>query len=131
MNSRVFYECWQMQCCGDPFKLGDTVKWPVCKPTGALITPVDVGQIDYWYEAHDTESELYNFTGTVTAVKGLFERYEPSEDNPKLMTPVYGELFKLASVDGWEKDINDLEISGYVVELENCSIEPIKKKSPT
>lgn len=27
----VFYEDWQMECCGTKFSIGDTVKWPVIK----------------------------------------------------------------------------------------------------
>lgn len=25
----VFYECWQIECCGKQFSKGDTVKWLV------------------------------------------------------------------------------------------------------
>lgn len=130
-NCRVLYVCWQLQCCGNPFKIGDTVKWLVCEPNGALRTPVDVGHIDYWYEAHDSEIELFYLTGKVTSIKGLFERYVPSKDNSRLLVPVYGELIDIPSAYGWEKPKDDLEISGYVVELTNCSIEPMKKKSPS
>lgn len=27
----VFYESWQMECCGKAFFVGDTVKWLVSK----------------------------------------------------------------------------------------------------
>lgn len=120
-----------MQCCGDPFKIGDIIKWLVCLPTGALRTPVDVGQIDYWYEAHDHVVQLFDFTGTVTAVKGLFQRYEQSEENPRLLIPVYGELVNIPSANGFEKNIGDLEISGYVVELKDYTVDPIEKKNPS
>ncbi|MFF3919402.1 DUF6578 domain-containing protein [Streptomyces sp. NPDC001852] len=26
---RVFYENWQMECCGTPFAVGDEVAWPL------------------------------------------------------------------------------------------------------
>lgn len=27
MKCTVTYDCWQMECCGTPFSVGDTVKW--------------------------------------------------------------------------------------------------------
>lgn len=50
----VFYESWQMECCGKIFKTGDRIKWLVCK-CDSLNTPVDVGKIEYYYEAHDSD----------------------------------------------------------------------------
>ena len=132
MNScRAWYACWQMQCCGDPFKIGDVVKWLVCEPHGEIRAVVDLGHLDYWYEAHDTEIQLFYFTGTVTSIKGLFEQYIQSEDDPRFWFPTKGELIDITSADGWEEPKGDLEIIGYIVELENCSIEPMKKKSPS
>lgn len=50
----VLYEDWQMQCCGVPFKIGDTVRWIVMK-SDSYNPPVDVGTIDYYYEAHNLD----------------------------------------------------------------------------
>lgn len=33
----VFYECWQMQCCGVPFSVGDVVKWLVRLGNGEIM----------------------------------------------------------------------------------------------
>lgn len=129
MNCKVFYECWQMQCCGDPFKIGDTVKWTVVKDYQLILSDdTTLGDLDYVYEAHDNAVKLFNFTGVVKKIWGLYEKYEPSEDNPRLMYPVHGELIELDSVDGEEESIGELEISAYVVELENCSISEMPKK---
>lgn len=54
MKCSVFYESWQMECCGKAFYKGDNVKWLVYK-TDRLNTPVDIGKIDYCYEAHSSE----------------------------------------------------------------------------
>ena len=46
MKCTVFYESWQLECCGKAFSIGDIVKWFV-----------DLGTIDYCYEAHDENWE--------------------------------------------------------------------------
>ena len=51
MKCTVFYDSWQMECCGTPFSVGDIVKWLVLKAE-QLNTPVNVGAINYCYEAH-------------------------------------------------------------------------------
>ena len=47
----VFYAVWQMQCCGTPFSIGDKVEWTVLS-NNAFNSPVDIGKIDYCYDAH-------------------------------------------------------------------------------
>lgn len=54
MKCNVFYESWQMECCGTAFSVGDTVKWLVYKAE-QLNTPVDIGEINYCYEAHSSD----------------------------------------------------------------------------
>ena len=46
MECMVFYESWQMECCGIAFSLGDTVKWLVRKAEQVTVS-VDIGRIDY------------------------------------------------------------------------------------
>lgn len=130
MNCRVFYECWQMQCCGIPFKIGDTIKWTVVKDYQLILSDdTTLGDLDYVYEAHDHTAKLFNFTGVVKKIWGLYEKYGPSNKDPNFpLVPVHGELIELDSVDGEEESIGELEISGYVVELENCSISEMPKK---
>lgn len=33
----VFYEDWQMECCGTPFSVGDEVGWPLLLSNGGLV----------------------------------------------------------------------------------------------
>ena len=54
----VFYESWQLKCCGKAFSIGDIVKWFVYKiEREQILAPVDLGTIDYCYEAHDENWE--------------------------------------------------------------------------
>lgn len=122
MNCKVYYEFWQMQCCGDPFKIGDTVKWPVVdKPQFSFGFEV-LDDVDYVYEAHDHIVKRFHFTGVVTRIWGVYMRYEPSKEDPRFLTPVYSKLFKTNFADGNNKAVGDLELGGYVIELENCSL---------
>ena len=70
----VFYESWQMECCGTDFFIGDTVKWLVY-PCNYLNTPVDVGKVEYCYEAHDSDwNKLSVLEGKVEDIKILYEK---------------------------------------------------------
>lgn len=132
---RVFYVDWQMQCCGDPFTIGDRVKWPVCLLTG-LKTSVDIGKIDYCYEAHG--AELFRLKGRVVKILGLYEKFVPSYKLPngmQMFEGVDGELRELGSVSprseflhsaaGWGRHDDDYEISGYIIELDECSVSEL------
>lgn len=123
-----------MQCCGDPFKIGDTIKWIVVKDKEYQFLISDdttLGDLDYIYEAHGYShtAEPFNLTGVVKKIWGLYEKYEPSNKDPNFpLVSTHGELIELDSVDGWEEPIGELEISGYVVELEDFSATRLGSK---
>ncbi|MBE6015912.1 MAG: hypothetical protein E7241_11230 [Lachnospiraceae bacterium] len=48
MNTKVFYELSQMECCGTPFKIGDSIEWYVFTADG-LIWPFDIDGLEYAY----------------------------------------------------------------------------------
>ncbi len=134
-NYRVFYDDWQLQCCGEPFKVGGCVEWLVRMP---MKMSVDVGHIDYRYEAHDSEAELFRLKGRVVKIQGLYEKFTPPYRLPDgtLTSEGFGgvlsELFAvnprnefLHSAVGWGRRDDDYEISAYVVELDDCSVEPL------
>lgn len=74
MKCVVFYESWQMECCGIAFSIGDTVKWLVYK-TEQINTPVDIGRIDYCYEAHSSDwQNLFVLEGKVETIKILYQQ---------------------------------------------------------
>ena len=127
----VFYERWQMECCGIEFQTGDTVKWLVCN-SYPLITPVDVGKVDYCYEAHDSDwKKIFVLEGIVEHIQILYERYAPLKDNPKLLAPVSGKLIASNCAKGFEKDVDDMKPSGYIVDIIRYLIRPAKKEEVT
>ena len=120
----VFYEDWQMQCCGEPFKIGDTVKWLVIRNPNLTFT-IDVGNIDYCYEAHEPDADILSeFVGTVTAIKHLYAQYSPSPDNAKCLVCTKEVLFDATNANGWEDDIDGMRISGYIVTVDNYRLSP-------
>lgn len=131
MECIVFYDSWQMKCCGTPFSLGDSVKWLVSKP-GQLYTSVSIGTINYCYEAHSSDwKNLFVLEGKIEAIKILYQRYEPSESNPRLLVPVDGMIVEVEHAKVFEQDIDDTESSGFIVSLNECTIRPAKKEEVT
>lgn len=129
-----------MQCCGDPFTIGDCVEWPVCLPN-VFKTSVDIGRIDYYYEAHGSSASLYRLKGRVVKIQGLYEKFVPSYKLPnglQMFEGVDGVLRELVSVNprseflhsagGWGRRDDEREISAYIIELENCSVVPCNKE---
>ena len=127
MECTVFYEQWQMECCGSPFTVGDTIRWLVDKTTD-LNTAIDIGKIDYCYEAHSDEWEkLYVFTGRVQSIKILYELFEQEKEGSPMMRRVDGALIETEAVDGTENDVHGMQASGYVVHLSEVEIRPAEE----
>lgn len=130
-NCKVFYESWQMECCGRPFAIGDSVNWLVLRET-ELNSPVDVGRIDYCYEAHSSAwEELFVLTGRVEQIDVLYQHYELSKENPRYLVPVGGKLMPAEKAEGFEKDKDDMNATGYVVTLSGVTVCPAKKEEVT
>jgi len=132
-NCKAFYDSWQMECCGTPFAVGDKIKWLVLTvEKDDLFTSVDLGNVDYCYEAHSSQwQELSVLEGTVGKIEILYQKYEPSQDNPRYLVPVGGELISTDRVQGFEKDSGDLKVTGYLVALRDCTLRPAKQEEVT
>lgn len=72
MQAMIFYEDWQMDCCGDPFAIGDDVNWVCVKgDDGALVA------CDYYYDAHaDEYAKQFYITGQVMDITQINFCYE-------------------------------------------------------
>lgn len=124
----VFYEGWQMECCGEDFSVGSNIKWIVCD--GAQIKlPVNAERIDYCYEAHSSDyKNLFILEGKVKEIKAFYEKYEPSTDNPKLLVGTDGALYDINSSTDIACKKNNMCFSGYIASIENYSIRPAQKE---
>jgi hypothetical protein len=120
-----------MQCCGVPFKIGDTVRWLVLKMDLNNI-PVDVGTINYYYEAHSSDyKHLLMLTGSVHEIRALHYEYGESPNNPKMMIPVSGHTVKVDCADGWDKPFEGLPFSAYIVCLNDVNVRAAEKSEVT
>jgi hypothetical protein len=71
----VWIDDWEMQCCGEPFSVGDSVDWPA-SPLSDRSWYAELGleKAPTWiYSAHsDDEGEL---RGTVEEIEAVFCRF--------------------------------------------------------
>ncbi|MBR6338090.1 MAG: hypothetical protein IKR76_10245 [Ruminococcus sp.] len=127
----VFYDSWQLECCGTPFTAGDKIKW-VVRPNNGLYTAVDLSFVDYCYEAHsEYKPDFSVIEGIVTDIRLLCQRYEPDKDRPRLLLPVSGELFPTERAEGFDEAPEGMQASGYVVGLTDCTLRPARKEEIT
>lgn len=57
-------------------------------------SPVNVGTIDYYYEAHDSDYKtLFMLNGVVSEIKALHYKYEESPNNSHVMIPISGSTY--------------------------------------
>ena len=125
MNCKVFYESWQMDCCGEPFKVGDTVNWTVgeYKKLGTCDT-VDLGKVDYYYENHLFDrGDYFELEGRVIDIKILYEKFGPSKSKPTALVPVSGVLRETSKVERFEKELNGMKVTGFIVTLTEIIIQ--------
>ena len=131
MNTKVYYELWQMECCGKPFKIGDPVEWYVFS-ADRLIHSFDVDGLEYAYDAHFDEWEgIYTLKGVVRSISIYYEKYElvPAPGH-SMLKPVPGtsEVIATISSEDVEEYRGELQASGYIVELDEVNVSPAKHK---
>ena len=132
MNTKVYYELWQMECCGKPFKIGDPVEWYVFS-ADRLIRSFDIDGLEYAYDAHFDEWEgIYTLKGVVRSISVYYEKYElvPAPGH-SMLKPVPGtsEVIATISSEDVEEYRGELMASGYIVELDEVNVSPARHKS--
>lgn len=123
----IYYESWQIQCCGESFCVGDKIEWTCHMPyefKNAHGIPLD-------FEEDHHDSATHTITGTVTKI--IAERSE----FPKGKRVVWYEKAKtiqemLSSADGHESkrsDNDEFEYTfwGYIVTLKDVTVKPISE----
>lgn len=130
----VFYDYWQMQCCGKGFEKGQKVKWLVeGKGTCGFHTgladqagfasvslPEDV---DYTFDNHnDDYRELLVLEGTVTGVQGCYR-------DPNLTC--FGKVIEGTNSLDVIQDVDGMEMAGYLISIDDYTTRPTKKSEVT
>ncbi len=124
MDCRVFYESWQMQCCGDPVKINDKVSWLV-----TIIADkdkhnfIDEDAIDYLYDSHNPDSKIPVLVGTIARIRVLYEHYIFAPNSTTMRIPSDDKkLVEVQRVDGTEDSIEKFDPTGYVIDLVDCRV---------
>lgn len=106
----VWYEEWQMACCGKFFALGSRVVWPVTRypdfESGFLSPGMEkeIGPIDYLYDMHFEHWDgICTLTGTIRRIQGAYFLFAPDPGNPQLLRRTSGFLEEMADCDYWTK----------------------------
>lgn len=118
-------EAWQMQCCGEPFKIGDYVEW-----FGKHNSPVKVcyGMTIPYSEDHHGQENLH-IHGTIDYIWSEIGT-APSSWKAYDYAKTHNEITPIASANGWESVSDDDEgdvrriFWGYIVRLKNVEIRP-------
>lgn len=117
---RIWYDDWQMQCCGEPFGVGDSITLSVDPERDfSWLVPAFgselVHSIDFYETHHEEPGSLPSISGTVTAI--FIAR--PRDENPaplRRKTPGgTGALEPVERIKQFERDVGNY--SGYVIDL--------------
>jgi len=129
-NSKtVMMHFWHMECCGEPFKVGDHIeRWPVDTYKYAGQHELfDTRDVDFLYMDHYTEKEMEKFSwleGDVAVIRLVYFRY--TEVKPRVLEPVEAKIIEATEATKWHADIGDFRFGAFVVKIDNAKIEPIK-----
>ena len=122
----IYYESWQIQCCGDPFSVGDKVDWTCIMPSGYKNAH---GIITDFEENHHGFS-THSISGTVTKI--IVERSEfPKGQREAWYDKAEVIHEEISHADGWESEYKDDDTTdrtfwGYIVELKDVIVKPLK-----
>lgn len=127
----VWVDSWQMKCCGDPFGVGDTVRWTLA-PYAEEVSLRDEAAVPI--KVHLTHREEHHgglpeeapvTVGLVHRIRAVFFEYVEGANPLRAMVPKLGSGRVWERVDrvyGWERDGpapgTDLQFDGYIVDLE-------------
>ncbi|MFD8542818.1 DUF6578 domain-containing protein [Streptomyces sp. NPDC059649] len=126
MNTRVWMDSWQMECCGEPFDVGWEVSWAVVDPDREWLTKVlgaeTAATVDGVEEHHGGGPEqVAPVSGTVTGISAVHCRFAPlpgESGHTRYPVPGSGTLTPLSSAVRWTSDRGDLRFVGYLVDLD-------------
>ncbi len=120
MTCNIFYEDWQIQCCGQPFKVGEIVHW-----TGERDeSDIKEYHIDFCEDHHCHHS--LHIEGKVSRILSVTSEEDATKHNYSFDEADY--IFTdLQEADGWESEKESTDeiyyiFWGYIVTLDDVKI---------
>ncbi len=126
---KLYYESWQLQCCGDPFAVSDKVEWTCTMPEEYRNAHGII--LDFVEEHHGFAT--HSISGTVAQI--IAERSEfPSGKRVVCYQHAKTIQEEILKADGHEKDFKDDEetertLWGYIVTLKDVKVKPLPEKA--
>lgn len=126
MPLTVWVDDWQLQCCGDPFAIGDEVAWSLTTPhlewLTSVLGPQRAAAITHAEEHHGRSEDAVPTRGRVldiaTACCGYTKVRDARGSIELQHRPDTGELHPVIRADGSDTAPEGLLFLGYIVELE-------------
>lgn len=116
-----------MQCCGEPFSVGDWVEWTATSADDSRDWPSDIlgeamaSRVAYLESHHGPEppESVVLIVGRVVAVQAVFVEHEADAPGSRSLRPVRGTrlLRAVTRADGCEPDLPSRWFRGYLVQL--------------
>jgi hypothetical protein len=130
MTKVIHYEGWQMECCGDPFKIGDHVEWRVGKMTpdeSDICGDYGNKELDYYEDHHDisdktAKDKFEHLSGRVISIQRLYNIYK--EMNGTLY-PGKSKLIPASDTGKSFDDMGEYRFNGLIVEVDQEAIRPL------
>ena len=112
----IYYEKWQLQCCGDPFKVGDAVTWQGCH-NGKRDAETDI-YVDFT-ENHHVMNEDYIIQGKITHI---YADVENAAEHKIYYDKARRWKLEVQDADGYLTD-QSLYLWGYFVYLTDVAVD--------
>jgi hypothetical protein len=122
VDHRIWVEAWQLQCCGDPFEVGELVSWTVAEAVDREYLATVIGEeaaatVSDYEDHHDVAGDdVRPLSGTVKEISAVSCHFALQG---RALYPVPGTAVVEARsrADGWEHERESLRFLGYIVSL--------------
>ena len=122
VERRIWVEAWQLQCCGEPFEVGQPVSWTVASVVDReyltnVIGAEAAAAVSDYEDHHDVaEGDVRPLSGTVRDIAAISCQFAP---RGRALYPVPGTAVveTRSRADGWEHEDESLKFMGYIVTL--------------
>ena len=115
-----------MECCGDPFRVGETVEWTLVADPDVEWLEAAIGSelastVTHQEEHHGVDEGAVTRKGRIRSIRCAYGEYAPAPGgDQRSLYPVAGsaEIVHAESVEGTESAGSTRCFNGYLVEVE-------------